>query len=29
VAGDKIYTMTEGQGIKVTSTLPAPDSLAF
>jgi hypothetical protein len=29
VAADKIYTITEGQGIKVTSTLPAPDSLAF
>jgi hypothetical protein len=29
VVADKIYTITEGQGIKVTSSLPAPNSLAF
>jgi len=29
VAADKIYTITEGQGIKGTVALPAPESLAF
>jgi enediyne biosynthesis protein E4 len=29
VVADKIYTITEGQGIKATSSLPAPNSLAF
>jgi hypothetical protein len=29
VAADKIYTITEGQGIKATVALAAPDSLAF
>jgi enediyne biosynthesis protein E4 len=29
VAADKIYTITEGQGIKETATLPAPGSLSF
>jgi hypothetical protein len=29
VAADKIYTITEGQGIKETATLPAPGSVSF
>jgi hypothetical protein len=29
VAADKIYTITEGQGIKETASLPAPGSLSF
>jgi enediyne biosynthesis protein E4 len=29
VAADKIYTITEGQGIKETAALPAPGSLSF
>jgi hypothetical protein len=29
VAADKIYAITEGQGIKETVALPAPDSLSF
>jgi len=29
VAADKIYTIIEGQGIKETVALPAPESLAF
>ncbi len=29
VAGDKIYTITEGQGIKESATLPPPGSLVF
>src|SRR5260370_25350182 len=29
VAADKIYTITEGQGIKEMATLPAPESLSF
>jgi len=29
VAADKIYTITEGQGIKETATLPAPGSISF
>jgi hypothetical protein len=29
VAPDKIYAITEGQGIKETSALPAPESIAF
>ena len=29
IAADKIYTITEGQGIKESATLPAPGSLSF
>jgi hypothetical protein len=29
VAPDKIYAITEGQGIKETTTLPAPESISF
>jgi enediyne biosynthesis protein E4 len=29
VAADKIYAITEGQGIKETTTLPAPESISF
>jgi hypothetical protein len=29
VAADKIYAITEGQGIKEMVALPAPESLAF
>ena len=29
VAADKIYSITEGQGIKETIALPAPESLSF
>src|SRR6266849_4674709 len=29
VAADKIYTITEGQGIKETVALPAPESISF
>jgi len=29
VAADRLYTITEGQGIKETAVLPAPESLAF
>ncbi len=29
VAGDKIYTVSEGQGINETGALPAPESLSF
>lgn len=29
VAADKIYTISEGQGIKETATLPAPGTLTF
>ncbi len=29
VAPDKIYAITEGQGIKETAALPAPGSISF
>ncbi len=29
VAADKIYAITEGQGIKETVALPAPESISF
>jgi hypothetical protein len=29
LAADKIYAITEGQGIKETTTLPAPESISF
>jgi hypothetical protein len=29
VAADKIYAITEGQGIKETAALPAPESISF